>query len=217
MIYRRVSRGLFFVAASFAGFLIPWSEDILRIALGPAYAGGATALGIMFLYPLHQSMGQIAGTMMYATGRVRAQVVIGMLTMALGIVATYFVLAPPDAPVPGFGLGSGGLAGKMVIMQILAVNGISIYLARSMQVKFDWTYQPIGLVACLGLGWIAYVMSRWLFEAPDQVALGMLASGFIYSILIITVIWATPSLVGLSRGELRGLARRVRYGHRVVS
>jgi O-antigen/teichoic acid export membrane protein len=209
MLYRKVSRGLYFVAASVAGFLIPWSEDILRLTLGPAYVGGAAALTIMFLYPLHQSMGQIGGTMLYATGRVRAQVVIGMLVMATSIVVTYFVLAPAEASLPGFGLGSTGLAGKVVVMQFLAVNVIAIYLARTLQIDFDWIYQPFGLVACLGLGWLAYGIPRGLFDVPAHVWAGLLVSATLYLIMMAGTIWLKPSLAGLSRNEVLDVVRRV--------
>jgi O-antigen/teichoic acid export membrane protein len=211
MLYRRVSRGLFFVAASVAGLLVPWSENILRITLGPAYVGGAAALTIMFLYPLHQSMGQIGGTMLYATGRVRAQVVIGMLSMALSIVATYFVLAPAAAPLPGFGLGSAGLAGKMVIMQFLGVNVVALYLARSMQVSFDWIYQPLSGLGCLGAGWLAYVISQWLFDASTHVWLAMLTSAPLYFVMVLAIIWLSPPLAGVSRKEILVVVRWITH------
>lgn len=207
-LYRKVSRGLFFVAASVAGFLVPWSEDILRIALGPAYVGGATALTIMFLYPLHQSMGQIGGTMLYATGRVRAQVVIGMLSMASSIVVTYFVLAPAAESIPGLGLGSAGLAGKMVIMQFLGVNVVALYLARSMEIGFDWAYQALSGLGCLGAGWLAYAIPRWLFDVPDQVGVGIVASGILYLPMMLAMVWLMPSLAGVSKGEVMGVVRR---------
>lgn len=208
-LYLRVSRGLFFVSSCAAGFLIPWSEDILRLTLGSAYVGGATALTIMFLYPLHQSMGQIGGTMLYATGRVRAQVVIGMTFMAMGIVFTYFVLAPTEASIPGFDLGSSGLAGKMVVMQFLAVNVVAVYLARSLRIDFDWMFQPISLVVCLGMGWLAYALPRSVFETFDHVWVGMLASAILYLIMIAGTVWLKPSLAGLSRNEILSLSRRV--------
>ena len=127
MLYRKVSRGLFFVSAAVAGFLAPWAEEILRITLGAAYVSGAATLMIMFFYPLHQSMGQIGGTMAYATGRVAGYVKIGMTFMVMSIVFTYFALASVDLPFPGLGLGSLGLAGKMVVMQILSVNILAWY------------------------------------------------------------------------------------------
>ncbi len=209
MLYRNVSRGLFFVAASVAGFLVPWSEDILRLALGPAYVGGAIAVSIMFLYPLHQSMGQIGGTMLYATGRVNAQVILGMLLMASGIVVSYFVLAPTTAPIPGLGLESVGLAGKMLVMQILGVNAVAFYLARSMQVSFDWVYQPLSGFGCLGAGWLAYIVSQWLLYTSAPVWMGMLTAALLYLVALLALIWIAPSLAGLSRNEIRLATRKL--------
>ena len=77
MLYQKVSRLLFLVGAMIAGFLMPWSEDLLRLILGASYVGGAATLTIMFLFPIHQSMGQIGGTLLYATERVTLRLVFG--------------------------------------------------------------------------------------------------------------------------------------------
>lgn len=201
-LYRRVSRGMFFVAATVAGFLVPWSEAILRLTLGQAYLGGAAALTIMFLYPLHQSMGQIGSAMLYATGRVRAQVVIGILFMVASIVVTYLVLAPPDAIPFGLGLGAAGLAGKMVIMQLLAVNVVAFYLAKSLKIPFDWTYQPLSCLGCLGIGWLAYATAQWLPGAAANALIGMPAAAVLYVGMVCALVWLKPTLAGFERNEL---------------
>jgi O-antigen/teichoic acid export membrane protein len=208
-LYRKVSRGLFFVAASVAGFLIPWSEDLLRLLLGPAYVGGATVLAIMLLYPLHQSMGQIGGTMLYATGRVRAQVTIGMLFMAASIVITYFVLAPAEAQPPGFGLGAEGLAGKMVILQLIAVNVVALYLARSMQIGFDWAYQALSGFGCLGLGWLAHLAAGSLPGISASIWIAMPMAAVLYICMLATLVWLSPSLAGLDRNDIMLVVRRI--------
>lgn len=202
LLYRKVSRGLFLTAAAVAGFLAPWSKEILQLSLGPAYLGGASALTIMFFYPLHQSMGQIGGTMLYATGRVRAQVLIGMLFMVGSIVITYFVLAPEDALPAGLGLGAAGLAAKMVIMQFFAVNAIAFYLARSLKMPFDWAYQPLSGLGCLGLGWMAHAAAGWLPVADTNVWVGMLGAALLYLGLVSTLVWLAPVLAGLERDEI---------------
>jgi len=209
MLYRRVSRGIFFFAASIAGLLVPWSEDILRLTLGSAYMGGASALTILFLFPLHQSMGQIGGTMLYATGRIRAQVVIGMLFMAMSIVITYFVLATVDAQPPGFGLGAVGLAGKMVVMQLIVVNVVAFYLAKSLEISFDWIYQPLSSFGCLGAGWLAYGVSQWLPGSSANVWTGMLTAAFLYLCFLTTFVWLRPSLTGLDGDQVIAVARRL--------
>lgn len=201
-LYRQVSRGLFFFSAAGAGILAPWAEDILRITLGAAYVGGAATLMLMFFYPMHQSMGQIGGTMAYATGRVAVYVKIGMMFMASSIVVTYFALADANAPLPGLGLGSLGLAGKMVVMQIIQVNALAWYLARSLEIKFDWLFQPEAALACLAAGVMAYGMVHALFEVSSQIWLAFGVSGLLYAILLLALIWTAPSLAGLQRSDL---------------
>ncbi len=213
MLYRRVSRGLFFFSAAAAGFLIPWAADILHHTLGPAYVGGATALTIMFLYPLHQSMGQIGGTMLYATGRVRAQVISGMIFMATSIVVSYFVLAPVDASIPGFGLSSTGLAGKMVIMQFLQVNAVAFYLARNLKIEFDWMFQPAAALTCLGAGFLAYTVPLSLLDVGSHLWLALLVSGVLYSIVLFALVWLVPGLAGLNRTDI---AVALTTGRRVI-
>lgn len=205
LLYRQVSRGLFFVSAAVAGFLFPWSEDILRLVLGPAYLAGAAALTIMFLYPLHQSMGQIGNAMMYATGRVHAQVILGMCFMAASIVVSYFVLAPVTSPIPGLGLDATGLAGKMVVMQFLGVNTVAFYLARSMKINFDWTYQPLSGIGCLVAGWLAYSGTHWLFADCAYILISMAVACLFYATLLVAVVGLAPGLAGLKRSDIDGL------------
>lgn len=213
LLYRQVSRGLFFVAAASAGFLAPWAEDILRITLGAAYVGGTATLMIMFFYPLHQSMGQIGGAMAYATGRIAAYVKIGMVAMAASMVVTYFVLADATAPLPGLGLGSLGLACKMVVMQILAVNALAFYLSRSLDIKFDWLFQPAAALACVAAGLLAYEIPHALFDVDSRLWIAFLVAGLLYAVMLLALIGMVPSLAGLRRTDI---AAAVAVGLRLV-
>jgi O-antigen/teichoic acid export membrane protein len=207
-LYVRVSRCLFFLAATCAGFLLPWAEEILRITLGAAYVGGAGTLMLMFCYPLHQSMGQIGGTMAYATGRVVVYVKISMVVMALSMVVTYFVLANSEAPLPGLGLGSIGLAGKMVVIQILSVNALAFYLSRSMGIKFDWLFQPVSGLLCAGAGLLSYTLSRAVLMNGSVFTQFAMAGAF-YLLVTALSLYILPWLVGMTRSELISMVRRL--------
>jgi O-antigen/teichoic acid export membrane protein len=202
LLYQRISRGLFFIAATGAGLLIPWSEDILRITLGQAYVGGATVLAIMFFYPLHQSLGQISGALAYATGRVKVYVSLGMFFMSVSIILTYFVLASPNALLGGLGLGALGLAYKMVILQILSVNALIYYLARNLSIKFDWLFQPLAALSCLGAGYMTYAISCGIFGLSENFWIAFLVSGLLYLIMVLILISLAPSLAGLRRSDV---------------
>ena len=211
-LYRRVSRLLFLVGAIVAGFLIPWSADLLRRMLGPAYAGGALTLAVMFLYPIHQSMGQIGGTVLYATERVGLQVVTGLLTMVCGVVVSYFVLAPPTAPIAGLGLASLGLAVKMVGIQVVSVNVIAYLISRMWGWPFDWAYQPVSLLGCLAMGWLAHLASGVAIGGGTPLVIRMGVAGVVYATLVAVFVFALPWTAGLTRDELLRDLRLLRHG-----
>lgn len=201
-LYRRISRTLFLVGAIVAGYLLPWSADLLRLLLSGTYVAGASTLMVMFLYPVHQSLGQIGTTMLYATERVTLSVVVGIFFMLLSIGLTYFVLAPADARVPGLGLASMGLALKMVGLQVFQANIVAYIVARLWKWPFDWVFQPVGLLGCLGGGWLAHAavtaVAGSFWPLPAVMALG----GVVYAMLIVAFVYAMPWLTGLTRTEL---------------
>jgi len=211
-LYQRVSRLLFLIGAVVAGFLIPWSPDLLRRLLGAAYVGGATTLAIMFLYPIHQSMGQIGNTVLFATERVNLQVITGIATMLVGLVASYFMIAPPTARIPGLGLQSQGLAIKMVGVQLVSVNVIAYLVARVWDQPFDWIYQPVSLVGCVAIGWLSHSASVVALGASPNLLLLMTVAAFVYVPLIGGFVYVLPWTAGLTRTELVSDLRGVMAG-----
>lgn len=202
MLYQKVSRLLFLTGAMIAGFLIPWAEELLRLLLGAAYVGGATTLAIMFFYPVHQSMGQIGGTMLYATERVSIQVVAGIIFMIVSMCVTYLVLAPGDAIVPGLGLASEGLALKMVAMQLIQVNIVAYIIARIWNWPFDWAFQPVSLLGCMCSGWLVYFVTTGIVGHAWPLLLIICIGAILYLMLMAVFVYAMPWLAGLTRDEL---------------
>jgi O-antigen/teichoic acid export membrane protein len=208
-LYRRVSRLMFFAGAAAAGFAIPWSSDVIRLVLGPAYVGGATTLAIMLLYPIHQSMGQIGATMMYATERVRAHAALGIASMVSGMIMTYVVLAPSTNRVPGLGLASVGLAIKMITVQAVSVNVLAFVIARVNHWRFDWAHQPASIAVCLVLGWLTHGVVNVAMPATNVPAPARLAvAAVVFSLAVCGAVLAAPWLVGFSRGELTADVQR---------
>jgi O-antigen/teichoic acid export membrane protein len=207
-LYRKVSRMLYFAGAAMAGGLLPWAAEILQLTAGTAYAGGAVTLMLMFIYPVHQSMGQIGGTMLYATGHVRIQVVLGIVFMAISLVTAYFMMAPADAPIPGLAMASQGLAWKMVLLQVVGVNVTAWFVARLFDWRLDWLYQVGGLLGCVGMGWLANFLVTYHLAGLQSIIVQMAVAGIVYVGLIMALIYALPGLTGLSRLELGGYIRR---------
>ena len=203
ILYKKVSRVLFMVACICSGFLIPWSKDILKILFGNAYIGGSVTLSILFLYPIHQSMGQIGGTMLFATERTRIQVIISIIFMISSMIASYFLLASKNSIIPGLQLGSLGLALKMVVMQFIQVNAMAYIISRIFKWKFDWQYQFYSMGGCLFIGWliqqIVVHISTNMISNVVQISIG----GILYFVAISGFIYIFPQLAGIARADIR--------------
>jgi O-antigen/teichoic acid export membrane protein len=206
-LYFKATRGLYFVGAVTAGALLPWAGEILEILLGKAYIGGALTLSLMFLYPVHQSMGQIGGSILLATGRTKIQVTLGLSFMSSSLVVAYFMMAPRDAVIPGFGLASEGLAYKMLLMQVLQVNILAWFIARTFEWKFDWNFQIVGLALTVLAGWLSKEAAT-VFVALPLLAAMVVAAAF-YAAMVAGMLYLAPWIAGTKRAELQGFARHL--------
>jgi O-antigen/teichoic acid export membrane protein len=202
IIYKKVSRSLFLIGATVSCFLIPWSKDLLKNILGESYVAGSTTLSIMFLYPIHQSMGQIGGSVFFATEKVEIQVKIGIIFMLLSIITSYFVLAPSKNVIPGLNLASEGLALKMLVIQFFQVNVLAFFIARIFKWKFDWVYQPVCILGCLIAGWVSHFLVNSFINESVALMYNLIISGFIYVFFIVLLISFLPFLTGFSRKQL---------------
>lgn len=205
LLYRRVSRSFYFIGAVISGVMIPFSREILALLLGPSYQAAWLPLSLMFLYPIHQSMGQITGTMLYATGKTKAQSYIGIFFMAISIPIAYILLAPKSAIVPGFQLGAMGLAMKMVGCQILGVNLSVFFVARYINAHFDWSHQIYVLLLLLPIGFLSkfftqHILSLASFDGYS--ILVMAASGIFYLVSVAILVRYFPSIAGLNRDQI---------------
>jgi O-antigen/teichoic acid export membrane protein len=202
ILYRKVSRRLFFFASLVAGFLVPWAKNIIDITLGVEYAEGVTTLIIMLFYPIHQTMGQIGGVMAFATGRVSIYVKNGIVIFVMSIVFTYFMLADGSARIPGLALGSFGLACKMVILQVIAVNLLAFFICDSLKIKFDWFFQLICIFLCSTAGWVANYAANLSFGEYCNLWILFPLSASIYMLLMVALILLFPGLIELNLDDL---------------
>ncbi|MBL79350.1 MAG: hypothetical protein CMH70_04905 [Nitrosomonadaceae bacterium] len=204
VLFRKTCRTFFIASAVFSGFLIPWSKDITQIFLGPSFKEGSVVLAVMFLYPIHQSLGQISTTMLMASSNTKTRLLVGCVSMSISIPVSYFVQASPDALISGFGLGAEGMAWKMVLLNIIWANLTVWLISKKYKWEFDWIYQVVGLVIFLFLGWISFEIINALdVMVPLSLMLKACITLLLYSMLSGLVIWALPWLVGMTRKELK--------------
>jgi len=207
-LYVRVSKCVVVIGAAVSGFLIPWSAEIIRAMLGREFKGSGAVLGLLFLYPVHQALGQVTGTLAFATGEtwIFSKVTVGFTVISL--VLSYLLQAPMDALVPGLAMGAMGLAIKTVGLNIISVNTLGWLLARRHRWKFDWTYQFVALAISLALG----IVIKWsIFSVwrPAEISLATLAgplmlAAALFAAIQIAIVYRYPALVGFTRNELVG-------------
>lgn len=214
-LFRRVSRSLLMCGAVMSGFLIPWTDQIVRLFLGEAYLLAAPVLLIMFLFPVHQSMGQICGTMLLASGHTRTYMVISMIFMAVSLPLTYLLQAPPSGiVVAGFGMGAIGMAFKMVLLNIISVNVQAWVIARYRNWRFDWLYQVVGISLVLCSGYCCRLFTGLFWDinsalTPAKLVLPVMVSAVLYAGTIVCLLWMMPWLLGIQRQEIGSLLVKI--------
>lgn len=215
MLYRKVSRGLVMLGAIASGMLIPWAEQILKVLLGASYASAWPILAIMLLYPIHQSMGQVGGAMLFATGQTRKYTIVSVVVMLVSIPVSYLLLAPEtQAWVPGLGMGALGMALKMVILGLVSVNIQAWVIARYGGWKFDWVFQAVGIPLMVGFGFLAKagVGLGWELDASGitNLVAPFVLTLFVYTIGVALLLWQLPWLIGMQRSEIIEIIHKVR-------
>ena len=137
--------------------------------------------------------------------------------MLISILTAYAVLAPKSAIVPGFGLGSTGLALKMVGCQILGVNISAFFVARYINISFDWIHQ-IKVLCLLPISIFIKLFSNYLLalvSIQEYTILSMIISGILYLLSVAVLIYFFPLVTGLDRKQIKqGLFwLRARFGN----
>ena len=204
LLYESISKSFFFVGIVISSFLVPYSREIIDLVLGPSFKEAWLPFSLMLFYPVHQSLGQITGTMLYAMEKTKAQSYIGIFFMSISIITTYVLLSPKTAVMPGFELGATGLALKMVVCQIIGVNISAFYVAKYISIPFDWFHQfkafillPLGIFS----KFFSYFIIPPKFIESHQI-ITMSISGIIYLLCILTLLYFFPQISGINRKQL---------------
>ena len=198
-LFRRIVPFLFSITAYFSIFISYHAEDIIWFLGGEAWEKGGLVMAIMALYPMHQTYGQLSGSIFYATEKTRLYRNINIIGMVVGFLLMLFLVLPPDSG--GLGLGAIGLALEMVLIQFIGVNIGLWFNTQLLSLRF-WrllAHQfilPIALLVCVYIG-TSFASSLGLNRVPE-----FLLSGIAYTLLAGLVVLAVPCLAGLDRDEV---------------
>jgi O-antigen/teichoic acid export membrane protein len=206
--YLRSSRILFTGAAIFCCGLAPLAPEIILISLGEDFLPGAFIMSLMFLYPIHQTLGQINGSMYFSLGMTKMHSIIGIIFMISSTITVYFLLAPKLYIIPGFELGALGVAIKMLAMQFIFTTVTSAYLCYHKKWNVSLKYQfflPI-LFLVLSLASNSFISS--LPVDPINPILEIALSLFIYFSLVSMLVYTFPKILGFDFQGLKKILLR---------
>ena len=207
-LFRRYIPMLYAIAAYFACFIVVEANKVTFIMGGGKFQHAALAVMIMAFYPIHQTYGQLSGSVFYATGQTALYRNIGVSFMLIGLPVTYFLIAPGH--MLGLNAGATGLAIKMVALQFIGVNVQLWFNARLLRLHF-WRYighQIVSVGCLLGIAAISmFVVDKGL-GLHDKVILSFLLSGVLYTLMVMVLGYVQPVLFGLQRRDIRNLLNR---------
>jgi len=204
-LFRRYIPMLYAIAAYFACFIAVQADKVTFIMGGGKFQQATLAVMIMAFYPIHQTYGQLSGSVFYATGQTALYRNIGITFMLIGLPVTYFLIAPGH--MLGLNAGATGLAIKMVAIQVVGVNVQLYFNARLLKLRF-WRYighQIVSVACLLGVAVISmFVIDKGL-GLHDKVILSFLLSGVFYTLMVIILGYVQPILFGLQRRDIHSL------------
>ncbi|MCA9401192.1 MAG: lipopolysaccharide biosynthesis protein [Candidatus Omnitrophica bacterium] len=201
-LFRKYIPLLYSLSAYFSCFLLFQADNLIQIIGGEEFQGAKMAVMIMAVYPIHQTYGQLSGSVFFATERTDLYRNITLIFLMIGLPITYILITPGAF---GYNAGAVGLAVKMVCIQFFAVNVQLYYNTKLMNLNF-W-YYFFHQISCLSVFLlIAYGVS-WggeiIFKPFTETALiKFLVSGLIYTIFIGVLIKINPKIIGISQKQL---------------
>jgi O-antigen/teichoic acid export membrane protein len=192
-IFHRYIPMLYSIAAYFAIFISFQSENVLMIFVDEKFEDAFLVLVIMALYPIHQTYGQLSGSIFYATGQTKLMRNISFFMQPLGVAISFGLIYLLD-------LGAVGLAYKMIIGQFIGIN-IQLYFNSKfldLNIRHFLLHQLYSVVFFIVLAYIPI-----LIISSDSSLYEFLISGFLYTVLVIIGAYIFPQVFSTTRDEIK--------------
>lgn len=206
-IYRQAYFLTIIIISFIAGMIAPWVEEIFLVALGKQYAGAADIFILLLIYPIYQSLGQIAGTFLMSVGQTAVHSAVSISVIVVSLPLGFVLLAPSD--LHGFEMGAFGLALKMFVVSFLSVNILNFVVARRNGFNLDFVSQA-AIPLFLGVGFMSkYLVSQWadvtvLF--PDFMFINAVLATLLYvssAYIIFIIVRSSPAVSLLLTNVMR--------------
>jgi O-antigen/teichoic acid export membrane protein len=128
---------LFFVISTIPScFFALNSNFLINLLGGKLFLGATFVVSILCLAPIHQTYGQLTGSLMMATGKTKEYSKINILSIFIGIILTFILLSPHK--YFGLNMGANGLAFKLFILQIFSVNLQVVFVCKFLKIRINF-------------------------------------------------------------------------------
>jgi len=198
-LFKRYIPMLYAVSAYFAVFIAFQSENLLALFTDEKFKDAYFVLVIMSFYPIHQTYGQLSGSLFFSSGNTKLYRNIGLFTSLFGLVFSYLFIYVLE-------LGAVGFAWKMILIQIISVNIQLYFNAETLQIRLaPFLYHQIYTVITFSV--LAYVSSQ---VHLNNTLLEFLLSGMVYTLLIVLVSIRFPALFASNKEEVSTFVGMIR-------
>ena len=201
------SAPILFSLAAFLGIFCASESPYLTVLVGGSdFKNAYAAVALMFLYPIHQTYGQLCASVFYATAYTRTYRNIGAVFALMGLPLGIWLILPGRRY--GLELGALGIAIKLVAIQFVQVNIWLAVAAKKLKISFSslLRQQIISLLSLSASAYLAHLISSAVFDwGILRVCLGFL----IYLLESVTLGYFYPESFGARRGDFSYLLRIV--------
>lgn len=184
---------MYFIAAYFSVFVAFNSENLLSIFTNDNFKDAFLVVCCMAFYPIHQTYGQLSGSIFYVSGQTK-------LMKNIGITSIFIGFAFSVALIYFMNLGALGLGLKMVIVQIISVN-IQLYF-NSKFLKLNFIYFIINQIIIVAILIIIMQLVNLIVPALNNNVFEFLFKGVIYTIIVTIFFLKFSHIIGLTKSEI---------------
>jgi O-antigen/teichoic acid export membrane protein len=198
---------LYFIVSFLSVFVAINAKFIVSVIGGQGYESASQVVILMSFYPIHQTIGQINGTIYMSTERTKTYKNISIITAPFSIVLSYILIAPLSEY--GFNLGALGLAIQMLIIQFISQNLLLYYNCKFLKVNF-WVllfYQIMILILMLSIELTVKFLTSFYFTNNY---LNTLFNSLLSFSIVLLIIMKYPKLIGLKHKNILNILLTIR-------
>lgn len=200
-LFKRYIPMLYAVAAYFGIFISFESENLIEIFTDEKFKNAYLVLVVMAFYPIHQTYGQLSGSLFFALEKTTLYRNIGLISSLIGLIFTFILIYMME-------LGAVGFAWKMILIQIISVN-IQLYFNTKLLNLRVLPFLAHQIYTIVFFCVIAYLSTKIFFIGENGI-LFFIIKGCMYTILVLIGTIFFPYIFASSRSELLRLAQSLK-------